>query len=187
MTETGATTAGTATSDHAVLTGGGRPARAGASDARAECVRFERAAARVGGRTIWNGVTLSVDTGEFVAVLGPNGAGKSTLIKAMLGMLPVSAGTATVLGKPPGEARSRIGYLPQRRNFDPGTRIRGIDIVRLGLDGARWGVPVPGLPGRGRLAERVAEVIELVGAAESDLTTLELVATAKLPALSARR
>jgi zinc/manganese transport system ATP-binding protein len=166
VTETSASTAANAPSDHAApATGGPRAAGAGASDARPECVRFERAAARVGGRTIWSDVTLAADAGEFVAVLGPNGAGKSTLIKAMLGLLPVSAGTATVLGKPPGEARSRIGYLPQRRNFDAGTRIRGIDLVRLGFDGARWGIPLPGLPHRAQATERVGEVLELVGAA----------------------
>jgi zinc/manganese transport system ATP-binding protein len=128
-------------------------------------VAFERAAARLGGRTIWSELTLSVAHGEFVAILGPNGAGKSTLIKAVLGLLPLSTGSASVLGRPPGEARQRIGYLPQRRNFDAGTRIRGIDIVSLGLDGARWGIPIPGLPSRAREAARVAEVLELVGAA----------------------
>jgi zinc/manganese transport system ATP-binding protein len=129
-----------------------------------EAVRFEDAAARLGGRTIWSGVSLTVANGEFVAVLGPNGAGKSTLIKAMLGLLPLAAGSVTVLGRPAGRASGAIGYLPQRRNFDAGTRIRGLDIVRLGLDGARWGVPIPGLPGRARETERVREVIELVGA-----------------------
>ncbi|HEY5389585.1 MAG TPA: ATP-binding cassette domain-containing protein, partial [Solirubrobacteraceae bacterium] len=39
-----------------------------------------------------------------------------------------------------------------------------VDIVKLGLNGARWGVPIPGLPSRAREAARVAEVIELVGA-----------------------
>ena len=127
-------------------------------------VEFERAAVRLGGRTIWSDLSLSVADGEFVAILGPNGAGKSTLIKAVLGLLPLAAGRASVLGQPPGEANDGIGYLPQRRNFDAGTRIRGVDIVRLGLDGARWGIPLPGLPRRTREAARVADVIELVGA-----------------------
>ena len=127
-------------------------------------VVFERAAARLGGRTIWSDLSLSVARGEFVAILGPNGAGKSTLIKAVLGLLPLAAGRASVLGRPPGEANDRIGYLPQRRNFDAGTRIRGIDIVKLGLDGSRWGIPIPGLPSRAREAARVAEVIDLVDA-----------------------
>lgn len=68
----------------------------------------------------------------------------------------------------PGEASHRIGYLPQRRSFDPGLRVRGVDVVRLGLDGDRWGVPLPGL---GRLSrrrrdddQRVDEVLDLVGA-----------------------
>ncbi|MGZ4461895.1 MAG: metal ABC transporter ATP-binding protein [Gaiellaceae bacterium] len=127
---------------------------------------FHRAAARLGGRTIWNEVSLDVAAGEFVAILGPNGAGKSTLIKAVLGLQPLAAGEASVLGQRPGEPNARIGYLPQRRSFDRSTRVRGIDIVRLGLEGARWGIPLPGLPRRARGAERIAEVIELVGASE---------------------
>jgi zinc/manganese transport system ATP-binding protein len=127
-------------------------------------VAFDGAAARLGGRTIWSDLSLSIAHGEFVAILGPNGAGKSTLIKAVLGLLPLAAGRASVLGRPPGEANDRIGYLPQRRNFDAGTRIRGIDIVKLGLDGARWGIPIPGLPSRAREAARVTEVLELVDA-----------------------
>ena len=131
---------------------------------RATAVEFERAAVRLGGRTIWTDVSLTVAQADFVAVLGPNGAGKSTLIKAILGLLPLTAGTASVLGRPPGDAKGRIGYLPQRHSFDAGTRIRGVDLVQLGLDGARWGVPLPRRPSRKRDAARVAEVIELVGA-----------------------
>src|SRR4029077_3560702 len=55
------------------------------------------------------------------------------------------------------------GYLPQRRSFDESTRIRCIDVVRLGLDGARWGVPLPGRRSRAAGA-RVDQVVALVGA-----------------------
>jgi zinc/manganese transport system ATP-binding protein len=126
-------------------------------------VDFHDAEARIGGTTIWRGVSITVERGRFVAVLGPNGAGKSTFIRAVLGQQPLSAGTASVLGGRPGEANEHIGYLPQRRSFDESTRIRGIDLVRLGLDGARWGLPLPGPRSRAS-AQRVAHAIELVGA-----------------------
>jgi zinc/manganese transport system ATP-binding protein len=132
---------------------------------KAAAVRFEHAATRLGGRTIWDDVSLTVSHGEFVAVLGPNGAGKSTLIRAILGLQPVRAGTATVLGLRPGAAKARIGYLPQRHNFDSSVRVRGIDLVRLGLNGTRWGLPLPGLPRRATESKRIEEVLELVDAA----------------------
>jgi zinc/manganese transport system ATP-binding protein len=126
------------------------------------------AAITVGQRTLWSGVDLNVRPGEFVSVLGPNGVGKSTLVKAILGLIPLSAGSISVLGEPAGSANHRIGYLPQRRSFDPQLRVRGVDVVRLGLDGTRWGVPLPGarrFSARARAAaSRVAEVIDLVDA-----------------------
>lgn len=69
------------------------------------------------GRTpVLAGVTFSVGAGEFVALAGPNGSGKSTLIRVLLGLLPPSAGTISVLGANPGQLRDRwrIGYVPQR-------------------------------------------------------------------------
>jgi zinc/manganese transport system ATP-binding protein len=124
------------------------------------------AAVRLGNRTVWSGVTLDVDAGEFVAVLGPNGVGKSTLLKTILGLVPLSAGEIRVAGRAPRHGSHDIGYLPQRRSFDASARVRGVDVVRLGLDGDRWGLPLPSwlAPGARRASRRVAELVELVEA-----------------------
>jgi zinc/manganese transport system ATP-binding protein len=111
-------------------------------------------------------VTTTISAGEFVAILGPNGVGKSTLLQAILGLLPLTGGSIEVLGAAPGRRNAQVGYLPQRRAFDASTRIRGIDVVRLGWDGDRWGLPLAVGGRRARLArQRVHDVIDMVGAA----------------------
>ena len=131
-------------------------------------VELKDASVRLAGKRIFGDVELTVGRGQFVAVLGPNGAGKSTLMRAILGLLPLESGSVTVLGRPPAQARAAIGYLPQRHAFDSSTRIRGIDLVRLGLDGTRWGLPIALTGGarKRRKAEsaRVSQVVETVGA-----------------------
>jgi len=134
----------------------------------AAAVEMSKGAVRLGGRTIWSDVDLLVGEGEFVAILGPNGAGKSTLLNVLLGLNHLAAGSVAVLGGPAGSSNERIGYLPQRRVFDAATRVRGVDLVRLGLDGRRWGVPLPfaaRFSARSRAERaRVAQAIERVGA-----------------------
>lgn len=139
-----------------------------ASPPQPPAVRLTRAAISLGGRRVWSDVDLELPAGELVAVLGPNGVGKSTLLKAILGAIPLEAGHLEVFGQPPRSAKARIGYLPQRRSFEPSLRIRGVDVVRLGLDGHRWGIPLPGASRWSAKAmaanHRIAHVIELVGA-----------------------
>jgi zinc/manganese transport system ATP-binding protein len=130
-------------------------------------VRLRGARVSLGGREVWSGVDLTVAPGAFVAVLGPNGSGKSTLLKAILGLVRSDAGSVEVLGRSAGAANREIGYLSQRHGSDSSVPIRGVDLVRLGLDGASWGLPLaigPRAGARRRAGERVAEVIELVGA-----------------------
>ncbi len=50
------------------------------------------------GRPVLDDVSLRVHPGEALAVLGQNGAGKSTLLDAVCGLLPLSSGTARLLG-----------------------------------------------------------------------------------------
>ncbi len=67
-----------------------------------------------GGRDLLIGVDLDVRPGEIVTLIGPNGAGKSTLVKLILGIERADSGT---IFKP---ATTRIGYVPQRFEVDPG-------------------------------------------------------------------
>ncbi|MHB8572867.1 MAG: metal ABC transporter ATP-binding protein [Candidatus Dormibacteria bacterium] len=129
----------------------------------APALLLEDAAVARSGEPVWSGVNLLVEPGEYVAVLGPNGSGKSTLLHAILGLVHLTRGGIRVFGEAPGASAS-VGYLPQRRSFDSSLRIRGRDVVQLGLDGADWGLPLPFLPGRRRVNARIDEVLALVGA-----------------------
>jgi zinc/manganese transport system ATP-binding protein len=123
------------------------------------------ATVELGGNKVWSNVDVTVAAGEFVAILGSNGVGKSTLLKAILGLVPLAGGQVRLMGRAPGRANRSVGYIPQRRSFDSSLHVRGVDVVRLGLDGDRWGLALPGARSRAATA-RVAEVIDLVGASE---------------------
>ena len=99
----------------------------------------EGLALRFGERTLFQGLSFELGSGELLAVLGPNGTGKTSLIRIMLGLLEPSSGSVVVEGCPPRERCHRIGYVPQQRVFDRDLALRGRDLVRLGLDGHRWG------------------------------------------------
>ncbi|MDQ3537486.1 MAG: metal ABC transporter ATP-binding protein [Actinomycetota bacterium] len=67
---------------------------------------------------VLRGVSFTASAGQVLGVVGPNGAGKSTLLKAMLGLVPADSGTVAVAGRPIGEVRRRVAYLPQRSAID---------------------------------------------------------------------
>ena len=113
-----------------------------------------------GERTVWSGLDLAVAPGEFVTVLGPNGSGKTSLLRAVLGQLVLTSGRIEVMGHPPRRGSRSVGYIPQQRIVDPATPVRARDLVRLGVDGDRWG------PGRHDRRGRVDELLAAVGATE---------------------
>ncbi len=104
-------------------------------------VELDRATIGIAGHNVLSDVSLAIRAGEFIGVLGPNGAGKTTLMRAILGLLPPSAGTIRVFGHAPQRGDRTIGYLPQVRTVLPDLRVRGLDFIASSLNGERWGVP----------------------------------------------
>lgn len=103
-------------------------------------------------------LSLSVDAGHLVALVGPSGCGKTTTLKMINRLIEPSAGTIEVFGEdqaslPAHELRRRIGYVIQQVGLFPHRTIaRNIGVVPelLGWD-------------RARIAERSAELVDLVG------------------------
>jgi zinc/manganese transport system ATP-binding protein len=121
-------------------------------------IDLERATIEVGGRPVLSEISLSIDASEFVGVLGPNGSGKTTLMRALLGLIPPSAGSVRVLGRPPRRGNSAIGYVPQLRTVLPDLRMRGFDVVASSMNGERWGLPVLAAANRRMIEETLTTV-----------------------------
>ena len=108
-------------------------------------------------RTFWefvavDGVSFAVRRGEIFGLLGPNGAGKSTIFKMLCGLLPPTAGRATVAGidliAAPAAARARLGYMSQKFSLYPNLSTR----QNLEFFGAAYGLD------RRRRAEAIRRV-----------------------------
>jgi len=111
-----------------------------------------------GHRVLWSDLDLTVAPGEFLAVLGPNGTGKTSLLKVLLGLAPLTRGTSRVAGQPVRRGNPDIGYIPQHRGFDADVPLRARDLVRLGIDGHRWGFGLPSADRRRRVDQLLREV-----------------------------
>lgn len=96
---------------------------------------LQKASVTLGGRHVVNNVSLTVEPASITVLLGPNGAGKTTLMRAALGLVPLSAGSARLGDDDPRilsvRARAlRAAYLPQRPNAIWPVSVE--DIVALG-------------------------------------------------------
>jgi zinc/manganese transport system ATP-binding protein len=131
-----------------------------------ELLRLDGISVRLSGRQILKDVSFAVRPGEFTGLIGPNGAGKTTILRVILGLQPPSSGTVTVAGSEPGPRPGRrrrrpvVGYVPQKLLIEPDMPLRVRDVVALGIDGNRLGIP---LPSRAR-RDLVAETLRAVGA-----------------------
>ncbi|MYT14097.1 zinc/manganese transport system ATP-binding protein [Streptomyces sp. SceaMP-e96] len=141
--------------------GPGEATGRGSVDPAAEDVISLRGATLAyGDRVLWRGLNLGVRPGEFLAVVGPNGSGKTSLLRVLLGRQQLTEGALTVLGHAPRRGGRHIGYVPQQ-TFQPAhSLLRARDLVRLGLDGHRWGLPL----GRRAVRHRVDDLLASVGA-----------------------
>jgi ABC-2 type transport system ATP-binding protein len=119
-------------------------------------ITTDRLTKRYGQVTALTDLTVEIETG-VVGLIGANGAGKSTLIKLALGLLPVTSGSATVLGldiTTDGAAiRERVGYMPEHDCLPP-----DVSATELVVHMAR----MSGLP-RTAARERAADTLRHVG------------------------
>ena len=94
------------------------------------------ATARREGRTVLDGVSLSVASGEMVALVGPNGAGKSSAIRALAGLLALESGQARLGGVDVAslsatQRAERTAWLAQERRI--AWNLPAIEVAALGL------------------------------------------------------
>jgi zinc/manganese transport system ATP-binding protein len=125
-----------------------------------DVLRVDGVSVSLAGRQILDDVSFAIGPGQFTGLIGPNGAGKTTLLRVVLGLQRATAGTVTVLGQPRSRRDPSIGYVPQKVLLDPDLPIRARDLVALGIDGHRFGMP---LPSRAR-NQAVSEMLHAVDA-----------------------
>ncbi len=77
-------------------------------------------------------ITLNVASGRVTGMIGPNGAGKSTLLKAMLGLIPASAGSVVYKGQSLQDWLELVAYVPQRSQIDWTYPATVWDVVMMG-------------------------------------------------------
>ncbi len=110
---------------------------------------------------LWN-IDLDFPEGKMIAIVGPNGAGKSTLIKAVMGLVPITAGKISVYDKSYSKQRSKVAYVPQRGSVDWDFPTDALDVVEMGLYGKLGWLRRPNSQTR----EKARKCLEKVGLAD---------------------
>ncbi len=134
--------------------------------ARRDILAVEGVDVQLAGRKILDDVTFTIAAGEFTGLIGSNGAGKTTLFRVILGLQAQSAGRVLVEGGEHGRRHRLIGYVPQKFLLDPDVPLRARDLVALGIDAHRLGVPWPSRTRRA-LVEEMLQAVDAVPFADT--------------------
>ena len=131
-----------------------------AQDTETELLAVRGVSVTLSGRPILDKVSFTISPGEFTGLIGPNGAGKTTLLRVILGLQRPDSGTVLADGQPLSRHHRAIGYVPQKVLLEPDLPLRAKDLVALGIDGDRPGIPLRSK----KRAAAVSEMLHAVGA-----------------------
>jgi len=134
-------------------------------------ISLQNVTKRYGGFLALDDVSVEIPPG-IIGLLGPNGAGKSTLIKALLGLVKLTAGDGAILGyqvTPANfqEIRSQVGYMPEDDCFIEG--IAGVEMVQFAAQ-------LTGYP-KLRSLQRAHEVLDFCGTGQERYRQVETYST----------
>ncbi len=137
-----------------------------------DVLRLRALSAGYDGRAVLHGVDLRVATREVVALLGANGSGKTTLVRAVLGLVPVLAGTVELFGAPAAAVdRRRLGWVPQRSGAASGVPATVREVVATGRLARLGRLRRPGTADRAAV-DRAVETVGLADRRDDDVASL---------------
>ena len=104
--------------------------------------------------------SFSIPKGSITALVGVNGSGKSTLFKAIMGFVPLAAGSVSIMGQPAGRALKRnvVAYVPQAEEVDWNFPVLVEDVVMMGRYGHMNFLRMPSARDRAMVDEALARV-----------------------------
>jgi zinc/manganese transport system ATP-binding protein len=119
----------------------------------------EHVSVTLGGRQVLRDVSFSLPAGAFCGLIGANGSGKTTLLRSILGLRTPDSGRIVVNGAQGRSSLGSLGYVPQKTLLDPALPLRARDLVSLGLDGNRLGLPFPSAAKK-RLVDKMLHAVD---------------------------
>lgn len=98
-------------------------------------IEIENLSFAYGRSVVLEGVNLSIEEHDFVAIIGPNGGGKSTLMRLIVGLLKPKTGEVRLFGEKVPAKKVAVGYVPQNTSKNVEFPITVAECVSLGRSG----------------------------------------------------